>query len=162
MKTLVIIRHAKAEEAVSSLNDFDRPLKKIGKKTAKLMAEKLLSMGVIPDLIISSPATRALHTAEIIAEEFSLKNIVLTKGFIYKRLYNLMDLIEEIISESKDSNTVFVVGHYPTIMLVIKQIQGVELQYLETSSALVYDFECDNWMDLLLVNRRLRIQIDHG
>lgn len=161
MKTLVIIRHAKAEKLLNSFNDFERPLKKSGKNNAKQLAAKLLSMGVIPDLIISSPVVRALHTAEIIAEEFNFKTKLVTKSFIYKRLYSLNDLIEEIIGENNTSNTVFVIGHYPTIMLVIKQIQGAELPYLETSSALVYDFECNNWMDLQLVKRKLRIQIDN-
>lgn len=148
MKTLVIIRHAKAEKLQEDMFDFDRILNKKGKKTAYFMAQKLLLMKVVPDLIISSPVIRALNTAEIIAGVFTMKDEIATKGFLYNRLYNLVDLVEEIICEKNDANTVFVVGHNPSLMAVIKQIEEEDPFYLHTSSAIAFNFDCNNWLDI--------------
>src|SRR2546421_80442 len=69
MKTLTLARHAKSSWDDLELSDFERPLNKRGRKDAPFMGELLHSRGFRPDLIVSSPANRALTTARIIAEE---------------------------------------------------------------------------------------------
>ena len=66
MKRLYIVRHAKSSWK-TDLNDFNRPLNKRGKKSAPDMGERLKKLKVMPDLILSSPALRAITTAVIIA-----------------------------------------------------------------------------------------------
>ena len=74
MKTLFLIRHAKSSWAHEGIEDRDRPLKGRGIRDAHLVA-KALSDGMDQHDRIkfySSPATRALHTALIFAQNFQL------------------------------------------------------------------------------------------
>ena len=68
-KKLYIIRHAKSSWSDMSLDDFDRPLNKRGKANAPVMGTRFKNKGVKPDIIISSPAKRAISTAKIIAKK---------------------------------------------------------------------------------------------
>jgi phosphohistidine phosphatase len=63
------------------LPDKDRPLNDRGKRDAPKMGERLAKRDVKPHLILSSPATRALKTAKIIAKklDYKLKDILADK-----------------------------------------------------------------------------------
>ena len=65
MKRIYFIRHAEAQRDNGS--DFERALSQVGELCAIKLGEKLCSLGLAPDLIITSSAMRALCTAEIIA-----------------------------------------------------------------------------------------------
>ena len=65
MKRIYFIRHAEAQSGNRS--DFERALSHAGELCAIKLGEKLRSLGLAPDLIITSSAMRALHTAQIIA-----------------------------------------------------------------------------------------------
>ena len=60
MKTLVIVRHAKSSWESAALSDFDRPLNKRGQHDAPIMAKRIMEKGIRPDLLVSSPAMRAI------------------------------------------------------------------------------------------------------
>ncbi len=84
MKTLLLIRHAKSSWNDPEMDDFDRPLNKRGKLNAPEMATRLLSRGVVPELIISSPAKRACSTARIMAKEWKYpKEAILLEEELY-------------------------------------------------------------------------------
>jgi hypothetical protein len=78
MKTLFLIRHAKSSWDDTALPDKDRPLDDRGRRDAPKMGKRLAKRDVKPDLILSSPARRALTTAEVIAKklDYKLKDIV--------------------------------------------------------------------------------------
>ena len=65
MKRIYFIRHAEAQSGGES--DFERALSQAGELCAIKLGEKLCSLGLAPDLIITSSAVRALHTAQLIA-----------------------------------------------------------------------------------------------
>ena len=69
MKTLFLVRHAKSSRDDTAMPDKDRPLNDRGKRDAPKMGERLAKRDVKPNLILSSPARRALKTAEIIAKK---------------------------------------------------------------------------------------------
>jgi bisphosphoglycerate-dependent phosphoglycerate mutase len=78
MKRLFLIRHAKSSWDDPALPDKDRPLGDRGRRDARKMGKRLAKRDVKPDLILSSPARRALKTARIIAKklDYKLKDIV--------------------------------------------------------------------------------------
>jgi len=78
MKTLFLVRHAKSSRDDTRLPDKDRPLNDRGKRDAPKMGKRLAKRDVRPELILSSPAMRALTTAEMIAKklDYKLKEIV--------------------------------------------------------------------------------------
>ena len=73
MKTLFLVRHAKSSRDDPSLPDRDRPLDDRGKRDAPTMGKRLAKRDVKPDLLLSSPALRALTTAQLMAEEVGYK-----------------------------------------------------------------------------------------
>jgi len=77
MKALFLIRHAKSSWD-TALRDKDRSLNDRRRGDAPKMGKRLAKRDVTPDLILSSPARRALTTAEIIAKklDYKLKDIL--------------------------------------------------------------------------------------
>ncbi len=71
MKKLLLIRHAKATHD-TGYEDFERPLKKSGLADAAMIAARLKADGIIPQLIVTSPALRAQSTANVMAGHLSL------------------------------------------------------------------------------------------
>ena len=67
MKTLTLVRHAKSSWNHPGLADFERPLNKRGQRDAPRMGSRLAAQHTHPQIIVSSPAVRALTTAEVIA-----------------------------------------------------------------------------------------------
>lgn len=72
MPLLTLIRHAKSSWNYPELSDFERPLNERGRRDAPRMAERLARSLPAPDLLLSSPATRALATARSFAETLGL------------------------------------------------------------------------------------------
>ena len=81
IKTLVIIRHGKSTWDYEGVADYDRPLKEIGIFNTQIIAQKIRGYDIVPDLMLSSPANRALHTALIVAREilFPLDKVTISK-----------------------------------------------------------------------------------
>lgn len=71
MKTLILVRHAKSSWKDHGLPDHQRPLNKRGRRDAPMMGRRLADQGAEVELLISSPATRAIRTAEAMAEELA-------------------------------------------------------------------------------------------
>ena len=80
MKTLYLMRHSKALNSSKDSSDFNRPLHPQGEIDAQTMGSRLLVKNPIPEIIISSPAKRALNTALQVLKELQQKrNLVSTQ-----------------------------------------------------------------------------------
>ncbi len=110
-KQLLILRHGKSDWRIDC-NDFNRPLKKRGKLATKKIAMYLQELTQIPDYIISSPAKRALDTAEIICETMGLnKNQVHIDSQLYAAC--LKELFLVLADTPNNIERVLLVGHNP-------------------------------------------------
>jgi len=113
MKTLFLVRHSKAATRKANLPDFRRTLVKAGEKKSMSMAKKLKKEGVIPELIISSTANRALETAHLFAQhlEYPIHEII-TKEVLYNEMSPeaLLYLVRQI--DDKYSS-IMLFGHNP-------------------------------------------------
>jgi len=67
-RRLTLLRHGQAQPADAAALDFERPLTQQGRLEARDMAERLLRRGLVPELILTSPAERALGSAQILAQ----------------------------------------------------------------------------------------------
>ena len=95
MKTLFLIRHAKSSRDAPAMPDEDRPLNDRGKREVQEMGRRFAERGVKPDLVISSPAVRALATAQAIAKmlDYTRKAIVVNDRLYARRVDDLFDVI---------------------------------------------------------------------
>ncbi len=71
-RRLTLLRHGKAQSVDACAEDFERALTRRGCIEAQEMAARIVHRGLIPDLILVSPAERAWATAEIIADACEL------------------------------------------------------------------------------------------
>lgn len=114
MKTLYLIRHAKSDWSVETLPDIDRPLNNRGYTDAHAMSKRMKEKKIKPDLIISSPAIRAISTALIFS-----RNLGYDAGAIRisEQLYDtsVKDYLEVLRTIEKEQQTVFLFGHNPII-----------------------------------------------
>src|SRR5258708_2379031 len=112
MKTLFLIRHAKSSWDDTALPDKDRPLDDRGRRDAPKMGKRLAKRDVKPDLILSSPARRALTTAEVIAEklDYKLKDIVVDNRLYAGGADDLLNVIHELRDKLE---RVMLFGHNP-------------------------------------------------
>lgn len=66
-RRVTLLRHGQAQPFEAPAQDFSRALTRHGLAQAKAMGELLERSGLMPDLIITSPAVRTLSTAQIVA-----------------------------------------------------------------------------------------------
>jgi phosphohistidine phosphatase len=128
MRTLFLIRHAKSSWGNPGLRDFDRPLNSRGLHDAPKMAQLLAQQGVIPDLLVSSPAKRALTTAQFFAEAFKIDaSEIQREANIYEAFpQEILRLISDL---PETATTVLLFGHNPTFTEVANRF--VENDFLD-------------------------------
>ncbi|MEM6262013.1 MAG: histidine phosphatase family protein [Bacteroidota bacterium] len=119
MKTLVLCRHAKSDWP-EGIRDFDRPLKNRGEKDAARLGKLLYSHGFMPDLMVSSPANRAISTASIVQAELQFTQQIIQHASIYHEgTGSLLNLIDQLPLES---DTVMIFGHNPTMEDTVRSL----------------------------------------
>jgi phosphohistidine phosphatase len=64
MKQLLLLRHAKSAWDDAMMPDRDRPLNARGRRTAGVMRQAMRNLGLVPDVVLVSPARRTLETLE--------------------------------------------------------------------------------------------------
>ena len=111
MKTLLILRHAKSDWGNSQLSDHERPLNKRGKYDAPRMGAWLKQQDLVPELIISSTAERALTTAELVALAADFDGELRTERSFY--LAGPPTYVEQLNELPNSYERVMVVGHNP-------------------------------------------------
>lgn len=152
MKTLYIMRHAKSDWQDENLDDFDRELNKRGLKNAPFMAKILKSKSSKIDLIISSPAKRAIQTANIVAKELNYTKTIEENQYIYEAYVNTL---QELISYIIDSNnSVLLVGHNPGISGLAYMLCNSKKTF-ETAAFIEIEFNCDSWMKVGRENAKI-------
>jgi phosphohistidine phosphatase len=146
MKTLLILRHAKSSWKFPDLSDHDRPLNRRGKRDAPKMGKILKERGLVPDLVISSTATRAKDTASAVAKHSGYKG----KRIRFESLYAAEPgAYLAVIRELTDNyQRVLIVGHNPGVEELIELLTG-EIHIVPTCTLAQIEFEIEKWSDTL-------------
>lgn len=105
---LILMRHAKSDWDDPALSDHARPLNKRGRKSAKAIGDWLRDKGYLPDLVLSSDATRTMETCEGLALD--------TETRFLRDLYHASAIaMMEALRKGGSANTLLMVGHNPGI-----------------------------------------------
>ena len=157
MKHLYLIRHGKATH--KPMPDIKRYLTNKGIKRTKKYAGILAEQNIKPDLIISSPAARALQTAEIMAEilKYPIKNIKINPVFYFEPE---QEVLEQIKNLPDHYNHVFLVGHNPIWTDLADHFSEKPVWHLRTSGISGTAFETDTWKNILQSPRKDYILIN--
>ena len=145
MKTLLLMRHAKSSWKQKDLPDMERPLNHRGEKDAPKMGHLLKKKDMCPDLILSSPATRARLTAEAVAKECHYKKAIQFEDQLY--MAEATQIVEVINRLPYDLGTVLLVGHNPGLEYT-QQLLARKIVALPTASIAYVEVPLDHWAEL--------------
>jgi phosphohistidine phosphatase len=110
LKTLYILRHAKAE-AESRDGDAERPLMKRGRKAAAAMGEYLASLTPAPRLVLCSTSLRTRETLEAIRPALHPAPQTLFEDLLY--LAGTSRLLDRLQRLPEPAESVLLIGHNP-------------------------------------------------
>ena len=146
MKTLFLVRHAKSSRDDPSLPDRDRPLDDRGKQDGPKMGKRLAKRDVKPDLLLSSPALRALTTAQLIAEEIGYEpNDIVVDDRLYAS--GADDLLAVIRALDRKLNRVMLFGHNPEFTDLAHRLSS-EIIEMPTCAIVELNFDTQAWSDV--------------
>ena len=136
MKRLILFRHAKTERDSDSGRDFDRRLTERGQSDAKRMGEEIRSLGLTVELILSSPAARAVETAQLagLPPRFDERIYDAAAGEL---LYIVQDVDNSISS-------LMMIGHNPGFERLASRLIGQDVK-LPTGSLAEIAVPVEQW-----------------
>lgn len=146
MKYLTLVRHGQAEWKDAATKDFDRPLTRRGLAEAVDTARRLHAMEIgAPALLLTSPAARALQTAEALARELGLARRLV------KRIDSLYlappDELESVIRGAGPRiGHLLLVGHNPGLgELALRLAPQSAPEAFATGAAFRVSFDARDW-----------------
>lgn len=114
MKRIVLVRHATAVEVGPKGSDFHRRLKKRGRREAAIMADRVAGTLPMPNLLVTSPADRAMETAQAFAERLGVTD---DRLIVREELYGgLMpeDFLRIVHGMDNAHDSIMIFGHDPS------------------------------------------------
>lgn len=146
MKYLTLIRHAKSSRDNPRQPDQFRPLDDRGRRDAPAMGRYLdTTFRFAPDLIVSSPATRAIHTARAIAAEIRYDEWRIQQD---ERIYEapVRSLVEVIHDQSDDTGHLCLVGHNPGMENLTNWLCGARVvEDVVTCAVIMLELKVTTW-----------------
>jgi phosphohistidine phosphatase len=145
MKEILILRHAKSSWKFPNLSDHERPLNKRGKRDAPRIGKLIKYESMLPNLILSSTARRAIETAEAVTDESGYMGTI----FQSRRLYHggPDDYIDEVKNLSNDISSIMVVGHNPGLEELVETLSG-KYEILPTATLVQIRLPIQDWVDV--------------
>ena len=155
MKTLLILRHAKTQPDAPA-GDHARELTERGHRNAAAMGAYIHNLTGTPDAIITSDATRALQTAEIVATAVAFATPLTVVPRIYAAdLATLLAVVRRIPDEVSSA---IIIGHNPGFEELAAALAGNDHEgiRLPTSGLAVLEFDVERWDTVREGGGRLR------
>jgi phosphohistidine phosphatase len=143
LKTLHIVRHAKSDWSLPGQHDFDRGLNPRGLRDAPAMAERFASLGYRPDLLVSSPAVRAISTARFFAKALNMDSKEIMQNLlIYEAAW---DTLLQVVNAWDDRfHEIAMFGHNPGFSQLATYLSG-DMFEMPTCAIVSLQFEFDSW-----------------
>lgn len=117
-KQLFVLRHAKSSWDDPGLVDHDRPLAPRGIRAVKLLGEHLRANGIEPVLVLCSSSRRTRQTLEGVSPGGEI--------LIEPELYHAScaTVIERLQRVPAGTASVMVIGHNPTMQMLVLRLMG--------------------------------------
>jgi len=161
MRSLLLLRHAKAERAELGGRDRDRPLAPRGQAQAGKIGVYLTRHKLTPEQALVSPAVRTRETWERVAASFRRP----PTPVMDERLYNADEgALFEVVRQTEASvHSLILVGHNPglhefALMLIATgdaEARARLAEKLPTGGLVVIHFSVENWHALRPSSGRL-------
>ena len=146
MKTVYLVRHAKSSWDNPEQSDYERPLNERGKRDAPRMGKRLKEKEIVLNLMLSSPAKRALATCKRIAEVLGYPQEKIKTD---QELYHAdEEKILSVIQNLKDKhNSVMIFSHNPGLTDFVNAFMPDEavIENIPTCGIVALDIEVESW-----------------
>jgi phosphohistidine phosphatase len=148
MFRLTLIRHAKTAPAHDGQEDWNRELEAKGRHEAKMMGQRLKGRGLIPGLLITSPAVRARSTTQILAQQLKLPaNRIIEDEQLYLASPDVM--LTVVKERSGNEGHICIVGHNPGITEFAERVsKDRPIDNMPTCAVFTLEFDVKSWSDL--------------
>jgi phosphohistidine phosphatase len=151
MRRLMLLRHAKSDWSAPGTRDQDRPLSARGREAAPKMGRYMARHGLVPDLIVASPAARVTETLALVLPAFAKQPKTMPEARIYET--DADELFKVIKEAPRTVHSLLLVGHNPSLaelasLLMASGDVETRQQLIEkfpTSALAVIDFPLDDW-----------------
>lgn len=142
---LYFLRHAEAVELTDTLQDEWRYLTEKGRSSAEKISNHIAKYGPKPRLTITSPLTRAVQTAEIVAKKACRKNVVISSPLLLPDADPCA--VIDYLKQCKDSKRVLVVGHEPQLGELVARILNLNIISIPMKKASCIALEFDPYTE---------------
>ena len=172
-KRLILLRHAKSAWDNPSIADFDRPLSSRGRKAAPVVGAYLGRRGLVPGLVVTSSARRAVETLDLVSAGWQIKPTVRKLKSLYLAMPR--EMLRRLQAVGKEPDCVMLVGHNPGIADLATWLcshgkadaRANLARKFPTGAVAVIDFDVDDWAEVdadsgTLVEFATPKQIEHG
>ncbi len=147
MKALLLMRHAKSSWKDGSLDDHDRPLKKRGRRAAPRMGRLLADEGLLPDLVLTSTALRAVETGRAVVEACGYVGPVQALAELY--LATPETYVAALQRLGNEAERVLLVGHNPGLEVLVDGLSGRQVELPTAAIALIH-LPIERWAGVAL------------
>lgn len=147
IRTLYIVRHAKAEDRATFMSDHDRELISEGIMAAARIGRFLRDKPAVPDQIISSTAPRARDTAKVIAEqiEFSPEQIQLDKTLFEGGPKAYLSTVNRLPDSVQSA---MIVGHNPDVSYFAEFLTHQSVGSMSKGAVVAVQFDGLSWAEV--------------
>lgn len=145
MKRLTLMRHGDAEWKDPDIPDFERTLNRRGTSEAEAMSRRLSELGLVPTLLMVSPARRAQQTADIVVRELGIPPRHRRSA---EPLYlaQAQDVLQVVKETGPRIPHLMIIGHNPGLSEVVRLLApGVTNPELATGAARTLNFDARTW-----------------
>lgn len=143
-KQVILVRHGNAKSATYGIPDFDRTLDALGISEAQEMAFRLKNRHLIPKLLVSSPAIRAISTARIFAGIWNKEpEDILIKDYMYESSTSALLRVVNGLEDHVDTVALF--GHNPEISAFAGYLTSDDTYSMATCAVVIIDFDVEQW-----------------
>jgi len=151
MKQLIIVRHAKSSWDNPLLADFDRPLNPRGEKDAPRMSKRIKDRRVFPDLIISSPANRAISTCKEFCHAlgYPIDRILSEKKLYHASEDQILSVLKTVRDHPNDKEEVVIIfGHNPGLTEFTNSLLNEDIDNIPTCGVVGTLLSIQSWKEL--------------
>ena len=154
VKLMYLLRHTKSSWDDPSIEDFDRPLNKRGRKAATLLAEHFRRNDIRPEITLCSPANRTRQTLDSLLPALDHREAIFDRRLYEASRHTLQALLSELPSRC---HSVLLIGHNPGLqrlaLYLVRAAPGTPAlralnDKLPTGGLVTLSAAIDDWTDL--------------
>mgnify|MGYP001191025987 FL=1 len=143
MKKLLLLRHAKSSWEYS-VEDYDRPLSEKGINAINKVSLKNIGFFKKFQLIMTSPANRALHTSTIFTRNVFIN---FEKLRVVNELYTFdyKNVVDYVYNLDNAFSSIVLIGHNPAFSYAAEYLSDKKTPELKTSDWIMIEFKQKEW-----------------